>query len=105
MRQLRGFLDMFIGTTLSGTENSAIEERTERGSEFCAGLGRANLMPRPGGGMAYAGDLKSSDLKRSCGFDSRPGHQIFLALTCSARDRVARLFFEFDPSRLRRAGV
>lgn len=32
--------------------------------------------------MAYAGDLKSSDPKRSCGFDSRPGHQD-LPFVCS----------------------
>ena len=31
--------------------------------------------PRPGGGMAYAGDLKSPDAHASCGFDPHPGHQ------------------------------
>jgi hypothetical protein len=29
----------------------------------------------PGGGMAYAGDLKSPDAYASCGFDPHPGHQ------------------------------
>src|ERR1700681_278332 len=28
----------------------------------------------PGGGMAYAGDLKSPDAYASCGFDPHPGH-------------------------------
>jgi hypothetical protein len=28
----------------------------------------------PGGGMAYAGDLKSPDAHASCGFDPHPGH-------------------------------
>ena len=30
--------------------------------------------PRPGGGMAYAEDLKSSVLNGTCGFDPHPGH-------------------------------
>ncbi len=63
--------------SLTAEKTGRIRKRAECGSEFCAGLRRANLMPSPGGGMAYAGDLKSSDLKRSCGFDSRPGHQVF----------------------------
>jgi hypothetical protein len=29
----------------------------------------------PGGGMAYAGDLKSPVLYGTCGFDPHPGHQ------------------------------
>jgi len=36
----------------------------------------------PGGGMAYAGDLKSPDAYASCGFDPHPGHQF-------ARDTAA----------------
>ncbi len=32
---------------------------------------------RPGGGMAYAGDLKSPDAHASCGFDPHPGHHPF----------------------------
>ena len=32
------------------------------------------LYPRPGGGMAYAGDLKSPVLYGTCGFDPHPGH-------------------------------
>ena len=36
---------------------------------------RINLRrPGPGGGMAYAGDLKSPDAHASCGFDPHPGH-------------------------------
>ena len=29
----------------------------------------------PGGGMAYAGDLKSPASQEACGFDPHPGHQ------------------------------
>lgn len=37
--------------------------------------------------MAYAGDLKSPVLYRTCGFDSRPGHQNFL-LEISPNERM-----------------
>src|SRR5271156_2827276 len=32
--------------------------------------------PRPGGGMAYAADLKSAVPYGACGFDPHPGHVI-----------------------------
>ena len=39
------------------------------------------LLPAPGGGMADAEDLKSSGDFSSCGFDSHPGHGIFLLVS------------------------
>jgi hypothetical protein len=58
------------------------KQRQERDTRRDASLeaarsGSIRLFARsPGGGMAYAGDLKSSIPKRICEFNSRPGHQI-----------------------------
>ena len=38
--------------------------------------------PRPGGGMAYAEDLKSFVLNGTCGFDPHPGHSIIVKRAC-----------------------
>ncbi len=40
---------------------------------------------RPGGGMAYAGDLKSPVLHRTCGFDPHPGHHSFSSVLLVTR--------------------
>jgi hypothetical protein len=42
---------------------------------------------RPGGGMAYAGDLKSPVPNGTCGFDSHPGHSIQMGKWASADAR------------------
>jgi hypothetical protein len=61
------------------------KQRQERDTRRDASLeaarsGSIRLFARsPGGGMAYAGDLKSPDAHASCGFDPHPGHHSFHA--------------------------
>jgi hypothetical protein len=49
----------------------------------------------PGGGMAYAGDLKSLVLNGTCGFDSHPGHHEFARNSKSIRGEILHALYLF----------
>lgn len=46
--------------------------------------------------LAYAKDLKSFSLKRDCGFDSRPGHDLAERHYRRYNDKPVGLLCEFD---------
>src|SRR6266571_2174180 len=54
--------------------------------------------------MAYAGDLKSPVLKRTCGFDSHPGHEFFAIVYSWLTALLARTAcIPFDGNRRQRS--
>lgn len=69
-------LDTLLRVQLTPPLTPAPLSNQESHCQCCSkSLDGISLQPlRPGGGMADAGDLKSPVLKRTCGFDSHPGH-------------------------------